>query len=314
MNLPKNRKLIFVMVVILLISISWPIIYSQSFNYSATFSNRMMAQDFSGVAEIGMEPAMSKEAMISEPMIESTVSIKASNTNIIPRSIIYTGWLSLETENIDLTINKIKQVIFNSDGYVDNISVDKSEKFEYGYITVRVPQDQFSNVVQSIENLGELKNKNISNNDVTDQLFDLQIRIDNSKATEARFLQILDKAVNISDILQIEQELNRIRTDIEILEGHINNLNNRIAYSSLTIYVSKTIDDPLLPGMDFLESIRQGLNAMVILIQFIIASFIVLIPFIAILIIYRIYKRRKSSNRITIINFIYSQTSILNDK
>jgi len=295
LNLPKNRKLIFVMVVILLISISWPIIYSQSFNYSATFSNRMMAQDFSGVAEIGMEPAMSKEAMISEPMIESTVSIKASNTNIIPRSIIYTGWMSLETDDIDLTINKIKQVILSSNGYVDNISVDKSEKFEYGYITVRVPQDQFSNVVQSIENLGELKNKNISNNDITDQLFDLKIRIENAKATEARFLQILDKAVNISDILQIEQELNRIRTDIEILEGHINNLNNRIAYSSLTINVSKTIDDPLLPGMDFLESIRQGLNAMVILIQFIIASFIVLIPFIAILIIYRIYKRRKSS-------------------
>ena len=294
MDLSKNRKIIVVIAVILLISLSWPIIYSQSFSYSNTFSNRMMAQDSAGV--IGsMEPAMSKEAMISEPMIESTVSIKASNTNIIPRSIIYTGWMSLETDDIDLTINKIKQVILSSNGYVDNISVDKSEKFEYGYITVRVPQDQFSNVVQSIENLGELKNKNISNNDITDQLFDLKIRIENAKATEARFLQILDKAVNISDILQIEQELNRIRTDIEILEGHINNLNNRIAYSSLTINVSKTIDDPLLPGMDFLESIRQGLNAMVILIQFIIASFIVLIPFIAILIIYRIYKRRKSS-------------------
>ena len=298
MDLSKNRKIIVVIAVILLISISWPIIYSQSFIYSNNFSNRMapgfIAQDSAGV--IGsMEPAMSKEAMISEPMIESTVSIKASNTNIIPRSIIYTGWMSLETDDIDLTINKIKQVILSSNGYVDNISVDKSEKFEYGYITVRVPQDQFSNVVQSIENLGELKNKNISNNDITDQLFDLKIRIENAKATEARFLQILDKAVNISDILQIEQELNRIRTDIEILEGHINNLNNRIAYSSLTINVSKTIDDPLLPGMDFLESIRQGLNAMVILIQFIIASFIVLIPFIAILIIYRIYKRRKSS-------------------
>ena len=294
MDLSKNRKIIVVIAVILLISLSWPIIYSQSFSYSNTFSNRMMAQDSAGV--IGsMEPAMSKEAMISEPMIESTVSIKASNTNIIPRSIIYTGWMSLETDDIDLTINKIKQVISSSNGYVDNISVDKSEKFEYGYITVRVPQDQFSNVVQSIENLGELKNKNISNNDITDQLFDLKIRIDNAKATEARFLQILDKAVNISDILQIEKELNRLRTDIEILEGHINNLNNRIAYSSLTINVSKTIEDPLLPGMDFLESIRQGLNAMVILIQFIIASFIVLIPFIAILIIYRIYKRRKSS-------------------
>ena len=253
-----------------------------------------IAQDSAGV--IGsMGSSMTKEAMISEPMIESTVSIKASNTNIIPRSIIYTGWMSLETDDIDLTINKIKQVISSSDGYVDNISVDKSEKFEYGYITVRVPQDQFSNVVQSIENLGELKNKNINNNDVTDQLFDLKIRIENAKATEARFLQILDKAVNISDILQIEQELNRIRTDIEILEGHINNLNNRVAYSSLTINVSKTIEDPLLPGMDFFEAIRQGLNAMVILIQFIIGSFIALLPFIAILIIYRIYKRRKSS-------------------
>ena len=298
MNLPKNRKIIAVIAVILLISISWPIIYSQSFIYSNNFSNRMapgfIAQDSAGV--IGsMGSSMTKEAMISEPMIESTVSIKASNTNIIPRSIIYTGWMSLETDDIDLTINKIKQVISSSDGYVDNISVDKSEKFEYGYITVRVPQDQFSNVVQSIENLGELKNKNINNNDVTDQLFDLKIRIENAKATEARFLQILDKAVNISDILQIEQELNRIRTDIEILEGHINNLNNRVAYSSLTINVSKTIEDPLLPGMDFFEAIRQGLNAMVILIQFIIGSFIALLPFIAILVIYRIYKRRKSS-------------------
>ena len=297
MNLPKNRKIIVVIAVILLISISWPILYSQSFIYSNNFSNRLapgfIAQDSAGV--IGsMGPSMTKEAMISEPMIESTVSIQASNTNIIPRSIIYTGWMSLETDDIDLTINKIKQVISSSDGYVDNISVDKSEKFEYGYITVRVPQDQFSNVVQSIENLGELKNKNISNNDITDQLFDLKIRIENAKATEARFLQILDKAVNISDILQIEQELNRIRTDIEILEGHINNLNNRVAYSSLTINVSKTIEDPLLPGMDFFEAIRQGLNAMVILIQFIIGSFIALLPFIAILIIYRIYRRRKS--------------------
>ena len=298
MNLPKNRKIIVVIAVILLISISWPILYSQSFIYSNNFSNRLapgfIAQDSAGV--IGsMGPSMTKEAMISEPMIESTVSIQASNTNIIPRSIIYTGWMSLETDDIDLTINKIKQVISSSDGYVDNISVDKSEKFEYGYITVRVPQDQFSNVVQSIENLGELKNKNINNNDVTDQLFDLKIRIENAKATEARFIQILDKAVNISDILQIEQELNRIRTDIEILEGHINNLNNRVAYSSLTINVSKTIEDPLLPGMDFFEAIRQGLNAMVILIQFIIGSFIALLPFIAILIIYRIYRRRKSS-------------------
>lgn len=281
---------------ILLIAISWPIIYSQSFIYSNNFSNRMtpgfIAQDSASVIGI-MEPAMTKE-IISESMIESTVSI-SSNTNIIPRSIIYTGWMSLETDDVNLTINKIKQVISISDGYVDNISIDKSEKFEYGYITVRVPQDQFSNVVQSIENLGELKNKNINNNDVTDQLFDLKIRIDNAKATEARFIQILDKAVNISDILQIEQELNRIRTDIEILEGHINNLNNRIAYSSLTINVSKTIEDPLLPGMDFFEAIRQGLNAMVILIQFVIGSLIALLPFIAILIIYRIYKRRKSS-------------------
>ena len=96
MNLSKNRKIIVVIAVILLISISWPIIYSQSFIYSNNFSNRMapgfIAQDSAGV--IGtMEPSMTEENMISEPMIESTVSIKSSNTNIIPRSIIYTGWM-----------------------------------------------------------------------------------------------------------------------------------------------------------------------------------------------------------------------------
>ena len=115
---------------ILLIAISWPIIYSQSFIYSNNFSNRMtpgfIAQDSPSVIGI-MEPAMTKE-IISESMIESTVSI-SSNTNIIPRSIIYTGWMSLETDDVNLTINKIKQVISISDGYVDNISIDKSVNY-----------------------------------------------------------------------------------------------------------------------------------------------------------------------------------------
>ena len=41
MDLSKNRKIIVVIAVILLISISWPIIYSQSFIYSNNFSNRI---------------------------------------------------------------------------------------------------------------------------------------------------------------------------------------------------------------------------------------------------------------------------------
>ena len=72
--------------------------------------------------------------------------------------------------------------------------------------------------------LGEVTHQNIYGQDVTEQHTDLQLRLDNARQSRQRYLQLLEKAEEISDILLIEKELERLLYDIESLQGQLNQL------------------------------------------------------------------------------------------
>jgi hypothetical protein len=46
---------------------------------------------------------------------------------------------------------------------------------------------------------------------------------------------LLDKANNVTDILSIEKELERVNTQIELMEGRIKHAQESVVYSSVTV-------------------------------------------------------------------------------
>jgi ABC-type Fe3+-hydroxamate transport system substrate-binding protein len=73
------------------------------------------------------------------------------------------------------------------DGYISDMSISKKEA-KTGYITIRVPQKNFYLAIERIDRLGEVKNKNIKSEDVTEQYIDLKARLENVKEKKKFYL------------------------------------------------------------------------------------------------------------------------------
>lgn len=73
---------------------------------------------------------------------------------------------------------------------------------------------------------GRILNHNVSADDQSDEFSDLNAQMDNLIAMRERLRKLLDsyKAEKVDDILRIEQELNRIQTEIDMRTARLRNL------------------------------------------------------------------------------------------
>ncbi|OQX50337.1 MAG: hypothetical protein B5M53_12715 [Candidatus Cloacimonas sp. 4484_209] len=88
--------------------------------------------------------------------------------------------------------------------------------------SMRIPEEYFSNVFEELKTLGKVKSTDTNREDVTKRYMDLESRLNNKKAEEKRYLEILEEAKNVEEILKVESYLSRTREEIERLQGEIN--------------------------------------------------------------------------------------------
>jgi hypothetical protein len=123
-----------------------------------------------------------------------------------------------------------------------------------GQITMRVPVDRFDEARARLAALGVLKGESIAGQDVTDQLVDLDARVTTLQAQEEAYRTLLGRAESIGDVLQVQDQLFSVRTQIEQLQAQAASLQDRAALSTITV----TIEEPAAVGPD---DDRDGLDA-----------------------------------------------------
>ncbi|HMK10908.1 MAG TPA: DUF4349 domain-containing protein [Acidimicrobiales bacterium] len=104
-----------------------------------------------------------------------------------------------------------------------------------GQLTIRVPADKFDSTRAALSGLGDVENETINGQDVTAQLVDMNARITSLKAEEAAFQTLLGKATAIGDVLQIQDQLFNVRTQIEELQAQQANLDDQATFSTITV-------------------------------------------------------------------------------
>jgi hypothetical protein len=80
-----------------------------------------------------------------------------------------------------------------------------------------------------------LENKSVNIEDVSAQYYDLETRLKNQKALEQRYLELLAQTKSMSEILEIERELNAIRSDIESQQGRFNYMKQQVRLSTINV-------------------------------------------------------------------------------
>ena len=134
-------------------------------------------------------------------------------------------------------------------------------------ITVRVPAKDFDTTLARISRLGEVVDRQVRAADVTEEMLDLNIRLENARRTRERLLEHLSKSTEINSTLKIEAELSRVSGEIEQMEGKLRLLQSQIAMS--TIKVEFNVLAPGRAGSDrglglpfkWIEALGDGLVA-----------------------------------------------------
>jgi hypothetical protein len=152
------------------------------------------------------------------------------------RKVIRNGFTEIRSENIERSKASIDSLAKRFDSYIANESYSEGyDRYTYN-ITIRIAAEVFDRfLAELIAGPDVIKTKSVNVSDVTEEYYDLASRLENNKAVEVRYRELLGRASTVKDILEIERSLGEIRGEIESQQGRLNRFNNEIAYSTLEI-------------------------------------------------------------------------------
>ena len=167
----------------------------------------------------------------------------------IDRKIIKNAEVNVLVEDSDIAIDRLTQVVGDAGGYIVSSRVWyqthlDGENYKYASITLGIPVDQFEVTMRRVRGLAlRVLDENASGEDVTDQFVDLQSRLSNLEATQARIQSFLEDAKTVDEALRINQELAQIEAQIEEVKGRMNYLSDRSAFSTITVTISPDLSE-----------------------------------------------------------------------
>ena len=154
----------------------------------------------------------------------------------LSKKMIKTGGIDFQSESVEKDYKKICDLLPKYNAFIESERQSKSS-YQINYnLTIRVPSKVYDTLYHDISTFAfKLDNRYSNVEDVTNQYYDLQTRIKNKKILEERYLKLLDKATLIKDMLEIERNINNIRTDIERLQSQFNYLSKQVSYSTIDL-------------------------------------------------------------------------------
>jgi hypothetical protein len=175
------------------------------------------------------------------------------------RMLIRNGRLEFETDDLARTADNIQTAIQTHKGYVGSEQSHNYGTRQSTTLNVRIPAASFETFIQDIsKGVERFDTKDISARDVTEEFLDVEARLKNKKELELRYQEILKQAKNVKEILEIERELNTLRSDIESMEGRLKYLQNQVSLSSIQITYYKELTKKTAFGQKFAQGFRSG--------------------------------------------------------
>lgn len=150
------------------------------------------------------------------------------------KKIIKKAEITLELTDYKAYDRKLHTGLKAYGAYIANEEENHSTERLSNDISIKVPVEQFENLVGAFGGDGvTVVQKKISTDDVTGELIDTRSRMEAKKQVRDRYLQLLNQARNMKEILSVQQEINSIQEEIESAAGRVSYLGNQAAYSTI---------------------------------------------------------------------------------
>jgi uncharacterized protein DUF4349 len=170
------------------------------------------------------------------------------------RMLVRRGDLSAEVEDLTPPLVRTHDLTASLGGYI----ASESRNDRSVNVSMRVPEPKLDVALDSLSQLGTVKSRRVSSQDVTEESIDVEARIKSLSAERDQLRALLDKAVTINDVFTIERELARVQGDIDSLQHRLEHLRNTSTLAELNAEFSKKRE--LGPVAAFFGAIGRGIG------------------------------------------------------
>jgi hypothetical protein len=143
------------------------------------------------------------------------------------------GNVSLQVPKVKSALRALHELTARAGGVITQERIDTSSTYGTAQVTLRVPSGKAQNVLEQLEGIGNVLGQSIEAKDIGKEYFDANVRLASLQLTLQRYEEILTRATKVEEILRIEQELGRLRTEIEQVKGNLRWLSDRAARATL---------------------------------------------------------------------------------
>jgi uncharacterized protein DUF4349/putative zinc finger protein len=145
--------------------------------------------------------------------------------------------LSLVVKDFDASRKSLDAILIRHNGYAANLAVNTEQGAARSLTaSLRIPALQLAAAMNELKSLGRVETESQNGEEVTQQHADLVARLKNSRETEQRLQAILlQRTGKISDVLEVEQEIARVRGEIEQMEAEQKNLEHRVDFATIDL-------------------------------------------------------------------------------
>lgn len=231
----------------------------------------MLLTLFTGCGANSSAPAADyavKEEAMEAPMMQAGNSLTgAGNTSAtaIPenRKWIITVDMSAETEDLDALLASLDETIAGLNGFVEgqnvyNGSNYSSRRYRSASMTVRIPADAVDQFTQEVAGIANVVRTNKNLEDVTLQYTDTENRVKALETEQARLLELMEMADNLTDLLEIESRLTDVRYELERYASQLRLYDNQIDYATIYLDIEEVQEYTPVVEKTTWERIRDG--------------------------------------------------------
>ncbi|HYM62280.1 MAG TPA: DUF4349 domain-containing protein [Thermoanaerobaculia bacterium] len=196
--------------------------------------------------------------------------LRAASTPAPIRMIIRTAEVNLIVADTAVALEKLNAVVESNGGYLSGSKTWREGEQLRATLSVRVPANRLKATLAAVRTLAvRVQSESITGEDVTQEYVDLSARMRNLEAAEVELRQLLatvrQRTEKASEIMEVYEELTKIRGEIEQAKGRLQYLSQMTAYSTINLDLTPdALAKPIIePGWQPRAIVREAFRALV---------------------------------------------------
>ena len=203
----------------------------------------------------------------AEPMSYKQSDVKAIN----PQMLVYSCDMSIDVLEFEQALDRFHGLIDKYKGFIESETYsDGGNSSQWKYTddkkwktlnaVIRIPSADYDAFCSDAEEIGDMRRKNASVQNLTTEYSDLKTTLSIYEAKEKRYLDLLKDITDEKEAISVESELTNIQIEIAKLKTRMNNIENDVAYSYINLTLNEVREYTAEPVVEKTDTFGQRLK------------------------------------------------------